>query len=179
MDINNISLPFNLVAEKKTDCILVSLTNKNSEMTFMPYNIEDIDVEKLGIIKGDIFDISYGSNCKGFNIICNFNHDVPKTAKDTKKCVGMINEYYRIMDISFDDYPCFFVIDCEYPDVDKVLGNFVREGFSTCDHLVDFENNRLLVKTSKSKLKAMSMYYSLRNKMAGFTFGVKLTEEDD
>ena len=178
MDINNISLPFNLVAEKKSDCILVSLTNKNSEMTFMPYNIEDIDVEKLGIIKGDIFDISYGSNCKGFNIICNFNHDVPKTAKDTKKCVGMINEYYRIMDISFDDYPCFFVIDCEYPDVDKVLGNFVREGFSTCDHLVDFENNRLLVKTSKSKLKTMSMYYSHINKMAGITFDAKIAEED-
>ena len=74
MDINNISLPFKLVAEKKTDYILVSLTNENSETTFMSYDIEDIDVEKLGIIEGDIFDISYGSNCKGFNIICNFTY---------------------------------------------------------------------------------------------------------
>lgn len=171
MNTNNI---FNMVAEKKIDySILVSLTNKNSETTFMSYNIKDIDVKKLGIIKGDIFDIVCGSNCKRFNIICNFNHDVPKTLKDTKKCVKMIDEYYRLMDISFDDCPCFYIIGCDYPNVDKVLGNFVKKGFSTCDHLFDFENNHVLVKTGKEKLKAMSMYYSLNNKKVGITFGAK------
>ena len=179
MYINNFHLPFRIVTENKVDCNLISLIDESSETTFMSYNINKTNTEELilEIIEGDIFNISYRSNCEGFNIISNFNHEVPKTLEDTKKCVQMIDEYYRIKNISFDDYPCFYIIRCNYPDANKVLGNFVQEGFSTCDHLVDFENNYLVVKTSKEKLSAMCMYYSIVNKNAGITFGTRIAEE--
>lgn len=170
MDMNNISPQFKIEAKKKKDDgILVTLTDESYETKFMSFYSENIDTEKLGIIKGDIFDISFGSNCKAFNII----YTVPETLEDTEKCIKMMDKYYKTIDISFNDYPCFYIIGCDYPNVNKILGNFVQQGFSTCDHLVDFENNHALVKTSKEKLKAMSMYYSLKNKKVGITFGAK------
>ena len=47
--------------------------------------------------------------------------------------------------------PVFFVIGCDYPFADQHIGTLCRHGFYQADHLVDLENNYVLVRTDSLK----------------------------
>lgn len=136
--------------------------------------------ENAGIIRGDIMSIAYGANLKNVVLIySSFNGGVANTRDKVKKCTEMINTYYEESNMTFEQSPCFFIIGVDFKDSDKICGYFVEHGYATIDHLVDFENNYALCKTTKKTLKAMAMYYSICNMRNGFTFGAKCKIERD
>lgn len=161
-----------------TEIERITLIDETTEVKVLLDIYSNFDYEDIGIIRGDILSVAYGANCKNVVLIySSFNGGVANTRDKVEKCTEMINTYYEENNMTFEQSPCFFIIGIDFKDSDKICGYFVEQGFSTCDHLVDFENNYALVKTTKQKLKAMAMYYSICNERNGFTFGVKIEED--
>lgn len=130
------------------------------------YNSDSDD--EYRIIRGDVFAITTGSKCKGCVIIKSLNEKAVTAKKNVKLCMETIKEYYEENGMTFIDFPCFFIINAAWKNVDRVLGTYVEQGFNTVDHLFDFENNYVLVNTSMEVLKTMGKWY--------YTVNLKFTD---
>lgn len=145
--------------EIKTTKIVKGLTetiltpsSKDVNKKFVKYQIIDttIDDEKLintlAIIRGDIYQA-----CKGVNDKCIVILDW-----ETEDILGSMNtliDYLESMNISFDEVPVFFVAAIEF--IDTHISELYRIGFETANHLVDLENNVVLIMTSKKNHKKL------------------------
>lgn len=140
------------VAKGLTTVTLIP-SSKDVNKKFVKFQIMDttIDDEKsintLGIIRGDIY---YA--CKGVNDKCIVILDW-----ETEDILGSMNtllEYLENeLEISFDEVPLFLVSAIEF--IDTHISELYRIGFETANHLVDLENNVVLIITSKKNHKKL------------------------
>ena len=134
-----------------TDTILIP-SSEDVNKKFVRYQTIDttIDDEKLintlAIIRGDIYQA-----CKGVNDKCIVIWDW-----ETEDILGSMNtliDYLESMNISFDEVPVFLVSAIEF--IDTHISELYRIGFETANHLVDLENNVVLIITSKNNHKKL------------------------
>lgn len=147
----------NVIKENKCDGIVryfINPTNEEIEKGYKYIDFEIIDItkndeefiNKLAIIRGDIYQA-----CKGIvdKCIVVFDWDTDDISGSIKSIEDFVN------DENMEDIPIFFIFDrC----VEKsFLWTIVLSvnGYMPANHLVDFENNDILVKTKRETYNSM------------------------
>lgn len=127
---------------------VVNLNNKfnNVKVTFdiikCKEELTEKEIDYLGIIRSDIYYLVHKLYDKVVIVTDWSDHDIYASYQ-------MITEhgpYYFP-----EKTPIFFVIGCNYPFTPQHIGTLCRHGFYQADHLVNLENNCVLVRTNSLK----------------------------
>lgn len=128
------------------DFDIIDVTNDSEEL-----------INKLAIIRGDVYTL-----CKNITKQCIVINNWSEPL--TKDCIKLLDEYMRdIMKVNIHEVPVFLIVDTQYKDVLTLSGKLVEFGFETADHISDFENNFLFIKTSRETHKKICVSYFKRN----------------
>ena len=132
---------------------VVKLNNKtnNVKVTFeiikCKEELTEEESDYLGIIRSDIYYLAHELFNKIIIVTDWSDHDIHGSYQ-------AITEYGP--DYFIEKVPIFFVIGCDYPFADQHIGTLCRYGFCQADHLVDLDNNFVLVRTSLKDFDAMN-----------------------